>query len=516
VSFGLNGSVVTASVAAAGGAQTGISGIANSETTYTSGSVTFSALGAITIRSTTGQQFQFSVNSQTAQTQSVVQGISAGTQVGQTGNIVFSNSNGISFGMSNSSVVTASYTVPSTAGLLSAVNVSAGTTSNNLSALTFNNANGVTFGLNASTLTASHNGLTTARASNDGVGLATAQTNVTWTVNSAGLSLNAAGYAGTGTTFNGTNISGSMTLNSAGLRLDASVAAPGGGAAVNFSAGTTSNNLQTVVFSNSNGVSFGLNGSTVTASVDAAGGGSTLSYYHLVKNTGMSNASYAIGTTTSSPVSVFPVSVESNVSAGIMNIVVSMNFTTLGTSSGRRSYGLWMGISSRGTGTNSTTMGSVTSASFSIGVTGNNSTYTINQPTSTAYTGYATGSTSSAGSNITSQYTGNKVIGFPVNTLLTPGQYWVGFLATFSTSSVNVGVLMSMYGAQAPSQMAVAAPIGSLSSAYSRDPTYVAAFNPGQGSWSSAGSVTQLPASIAFTSISKVMSAHPYMVFWRT
>lgn len=45
----------------AAAAQTGISGFANSETTYTSGSVTLSALANITIRSTTGQQFQFSV-----------------------------------------------------------------------------------------------------------------------------------------------------------------------------------------------------------------------------------------------------------------------------------------------------------------------------------------------------------------------------------------------------------------------------------------------------------------------
>jgi hypothetical protein len=37
---------------------------------------------------------------------------------------------------------------------------------------------------------------------------------------------------------------------------------------LNVSAGTTSNNLASVVFSNSNGVSFGLNGSTVTASVN--------------------------------------------------------------------------------------------------------------------------------------------------------------------------------------------------------------------------------------------------------
>ena len=60
-----------------GGAQTGISGLANSQTTYTSGSVTFSELGAITIRSTTGQQFQFSVNAQSVQpeTQTAISGI---------------------------------------------------------------------------------------------------------------------------------------------------------------------------------------------------------------------------------------------------------------------------------------------------------------------------------------------------------------------------------------------------------------------------------------------------------
>ena len=74
-------------------------------------------------------------------------------------------------------------------------------------------------------------------------------------------------YAGLG--FSGTNITATMGTN--GLQL--SVAAPGGGAAINFSAGTTSGNLQSVVFSNSNGVSFGLNGSTITASASGAGGG---------------------------------------------------------------------------------------------------------------------------------------------------------------------------------------------------------------------------------------------------
>lgn len=71
------GNAITISGPNVGGAQTGISGIANSETTYTSGTVSFSALGNLTIRSTTGNQFQFSVATQTVQpeTQTFVGGI---------------------------------------------------------------------------------------------------------------------------------------------------------------------------------------------------------------------------------------------------------------------------------------------------------------------------------------------------------------------------------------------------------------------------------------------------------
>lgn len=97
----------------------------------------------------------------------------------------------------------------------------------------FSNANGVSFGFgaagNSTVITASHNAITTGRASTDAIGLNTAQTNVTWTVNSSGLSLNAAGYAGTGTS--ATNAS--VTLNSNGLAI--SVAAPGGGAGATMS-----------------------------------------------------------------------------------------------------------------------------------------------------------------------------------------------------------------------------------------------------------------------------------------
>jgi microcompartment protein CcmL/EutN len=71
------GNAVTISGPNVGGAQTGISGIANSQTTYTSGTVSLSELGAITIRSTTGNQFQFSVNPQSVQpeTQTFIGGV---------------------------------------------------------------------------------------------------------------------------------------------------------------------------------------------------------------------------------------------------------------------------------------------------------------------------------------------------------------------------------------------------------------------------------------------------------
>lgn len=72
-------------------AQTGISGIANSQTTFTSGTVGLSELGAVTIRSTTGNQFQISVNAQTAQTG--ISSIVASDATYTSGSVQFTGSN---------------------------------------------------------------------------------------------------------------------------------------------------------------------------------------------------------------------------------------------------------------------------------------------------------------------------------------------------------------------------------------------------------------------------------------
>ena len=207
--------------------------------------------------------------------------ISAGTNSTSTGTVVFSNASGVTFGMDTNGVVTATVatnyqsqgayltTAAQSNQVVNSINGSTGIFSFNTgsSLSSSRNGNSITFGLASNITTALQSTgdyLTTARASNDAIGLNTAVTNVTATINSSGFSFNAAGYAGTGTS--ATNAS--ITLNSNGLAI--SVAAPGGGGgAINVSAGTTSGNLQTIQFNDGNGVSFGLDGSTVTASINA-------------------------------------------------------------------------------------------------------------------------------------------------------------------------------------------------------------------------------------------------------
>lgn len=140
--------------------------------------------------------------------------------------------------------------------------------------------------------------ITTARASTDAIGLNTAKTNVTWTVNSSGLSLDAGGYAGTGfttTTTTGTALVG--THNTAGLSMGvpAWLTAAAGGNNLTLQDSATTLQVTKVVFSNSNGVSFGLSTAasiaTVTASV-AAQSNQTVGLYATGNTTNNSSTTF--------------------------------------------------------------------------------------------------------------------------------------------------------------------------------------------------------------------------------
>lgn len=221
--------------------------------------------------------------------------ISAGTNSQNTGTVVFSNSNGVSFGLNAAGVLTATVTPGAAAGIaaiqLPNTTYTSGTVvfsnSNGISfgstagggitasytvpgATVFSNSNNVTFGLNGSTITGSASFAQSALSFSNlnGVSFGTVGSTLTASINSTSA-------AGLGTTFAGTNISASLTLNTAGLNLALSGGA-GGGGSPNVSAGTTSGNLGSFVFSNSNGVSFGLNGSTITASASGAGASGTI------------------------------------------------------------------------------------------------------------------------------------------------------------------------------------------------------------------------------------------------
>jgi hypothetical protein len=255
-----NGSIV-GSYTDGGGGGGGIAAAAGTQTA-TSGTIVFANSNNFTFGMSASSQITASFSESTHSHSTAPSAIAAGTQTATSGTIVFANSNNITFGMSGSSQITASFSQSvqtQASGAIAGSGFTSTTTAGTAVAGTHNSA-GLSMAFPVM--------LTTARASNDAIGLATAQSNVTWTVNSAGLSLDARGYAGTGTTFGGTNVSASVTLNSAGLVLSLSGAAGGGGGGgIAASAGTQLATSGTIVFANSNDFTFGMSGSSqITAS----------------------------------------------------------------------------------------------------------------------------------------------------------------------------------------------------------------------------------------------------------
>jgi len=158
--------------------------------------------------------------------------------------------------------------------------------------LTFNNANGISFGLNASTITASYTVPTV--------------TNSSWTVSDAATSGTVARLAFTN--LNGVTLS--LSTGAAGSHtIVGSVATSLTN--IRVSAGTTSNNLSAITFSNGSNVSFGLNGSVITASV----------------NTSLTAINVSAGTT-SNNLSAITFSNGSNVSFGLNGSVITASVNT--------------------------------------------------------------------------------------------------------------------------------------------------------------------------------------------
>lgn len=486
--------------------------------------------------------------------------IAAGTRTaGSISTVLFSNSNGVTFGLDspNGSVLTMDFGSSSLAG----TGFSSATTAGTAIVGTLNTA-GLSLGVPAY--------LTTARASTDAVGLATALTAgpLAWTVNSAGISLNAGSAAGTTSGFSGNLISGSMTHNTAGLALSLnhpawlttaaasdhshgnptlnltnlsgttasnsagftlslSAAAPsntitmyatsnttqsstgtanvnslifaGAGAAsvgitngsivisapnagagnITISAGTTNGGLANVSFADSNNMSFGLNGSTITASFNAINlgvstGGNTAGttgtiegnggQYLLVggdnitlsqSTNGASSGTLSIvGPASSSLVGSTGISLSTNGSTiTIYNIPRSswvapqMQLSVLG-AMGNGSYSiayrdvLWPVTATRvdapfhwvqATTANANTIGIAMTVLCGIYTRNASTLNTVSSAsTQTTYT-YA----SNSAGNTQLSVAAYRPISIPMNVNMTPGQYYFGF--GISTAATSIG-----------------------------------------------------------------------------
>lgn len=135
VSFGVNGSTVTATVQA--GAAAGIAAAAAGTQTQTSGTLVLS--------NSNGMSFGMSNSSLVTASYAAIKSISGGTTRATNGEVVFSNSNGMSFGVDGNTVTMSN-------DAFRQVSIGANTVSG--SQLVFANSHNISWGLNGSTITA--------------------------------------------------------------------------------------------------------------------------------------------------------------------------------------------------------------------------------------------------------------------------------------------------------------------------------------------------------------------------
>ena len=405
--------------------------------------------------------------------------------------------------------------------------------------------------------------LTTAMQSNAGsnfVGLNSALTGngVSATINSSGISLNVPAFLTTamqsnagsnfaGTGFTGTNAS--ATLNSNGLQL--SVGAGGGGGTTSYynqiAAGASTVTSGTVVFGNSNGVSFGLNGSTMTASVatnyQSQGAYLTTAMVsnagsNFVNASGAFNGTNITGTIGSNGLSLsvanpsggagvtmsdfFPMQMaassttsfaqntlhfahiipNANISMTCVEMMWSLSMSSSAIATWNKGSTLSYGIYSEDP--SGTRMNSVATSSMAfIHSASSNVSYGL---TLSAGTNSATLSTAASALTAFNQ-AGYKIVSLPIATSLSAGLYYFGYAMSTSSAGANVAMTHSYI----MNNEASGASMGALA------PTGLTATNKSivQEPYGFILSVTTgaMPSTVAYSDISINSNTQPYLYF---
>lgn len=468
VSFGLNGSTITANVTVPGAtdtwAATGNNTIAGLNTTGTFANDTYIVSGS-------GGVFAGVTNNTlviSAPTTYAGSGFTSTTTAG-TAIVATNDSAGLSMA------------VPAFLTTQSNQAFSAGGGSSAFQTLNFSNGNGVTFTNTNGQVGASV--VTSYRASNDAIGTNTAQSNVTWTANSAGLSLDARGYAGTATTLALTNLSGTWGVNSNGIALSLNnpddhvkgFQLVGNTAGTNASTYTTT---QAQVFSGGANITLSGNSNTIVISGPAAGG-TTFYTGSFFANQPLLQATTTM-TFSGSTLHMASFSVQQNMSIDFLRVFVTgsvLAASSTAATTGNTSYGGGSTKShnlilyTRGVGASSMSLQNYGStqdterAAWTISAAANSTQfsyslrYTLNN--NSGVVGFTKDYSSSAASlNFHSSHltdlTGLKQYEIPFATALTPGQYWLGYQVLTSMSTARTadesrwGLAYSTYGVTAP------------------------------------------------------------------
>lgn len=201
-------------------------------------------------------------------------------------------------------------------------------------------------------------------------------------------------------------------------------------AGINANSGTPAS-AGTVVFSNGNGVSWGINGNTITASVN---GGGTASSTVLGNNRGWAQGSVSLG---QNSIYIFPERLNVAVAASAIKIPVMVTNSSSAFAAHTRGYTIDVGIYSRNA-TNSTVLTQMYSTSYTAGFSANsNGTWAGTIITGLGNsTSYNTVSASSAGLNLsTASFHGPREFILPLYSTLTAGDYW--FAVRNSSSSAG-------------------------------------------------------------------------------
>jgi hypothetical protein len=221
---------------------------------------------------------------------------------------------------------------------------------------------------------------------------------------------------------------------------------------INVSAGSTSNNVSQLVLSNSNNVSFGLNGSTITAT-GQVGGDFTFSYFN--PNDAYQQVTQVIGNNSLRFLPMQAPNVQFD------RVVVPIYFSQSTSTAGSATLSFYWGA------------------------------YTRNGSTLSLLTNYST----VFGTNITfsatnsSLYHGIRLATAGITNTLTEGQYYVGFLCRSTTGG----------GAMTLQNLVISQQSSNFSGIFGQATNATAQYTRGLGQY--ATTTANLPASVAFSQI---------------